>query len=156
MLEGAPTGPVDLVLRARSEQEAPLRDEVRELAKQHGATVHEVFGSRGFGWASAAQPTTLAQLVPDLDDHLPDGPLHRRLQGAGDLVGVDVQHVVALGDRVALRDVDLDDLAGGHREAPLGHRDGLDLVHGKDPLVVISRHSRPPSSPPRRCAWRPG
>jgi len=68
MLEAAPTGPVDVILRSRSEQESPLRDEIHELAKRHGATVHEVFGSRGFGWASVAQPATLKNVVPDLED----------------------------------------------------------------------------------------
>ena len=66
MLEEAHTGPVDVVLRSRSVQESPLRDEVHELAARHGATVHELFGPRGFGWSTIAEPTSLGTLVADL------------------------------------------------------------------------------------------
>src|SRR3712207_8561685 len=45
-------------------------------------------------------------------------PLDRRLQGAGDLVRLDVHHVVTLGDRVPLGHEPLDDLARLHRQAP--------------------------------------
>lgn len=61
-------GPVDVIVRARSLDDAPLLDEVRELAAAKGATLHVVLGSRGAGWASADQPATLAELVPDIAD----------------------------------------------------------------------------------------
>jgi len=68
MLDVPPDGPCDVVLRAPDAEGAPLLGEVRELARACDATVHELFGSRGNGWSSAAQPTTLKQLIPDLVD----------------------------------------------------------------------------------------
>ncbi len=62
-------GPCDVIVRMRSEMEAPLVDEVLVLAALRGATVHVVLGPRiHSGWASQAQPVTLAQLVPDIAD----------------------------------------------------------------------------------------
>lgn len=66
MLEEQHTGSVDVVLRARSAEESPLRDEVHELAAKHGATVHELFGPRGFGWSTIAEPTSLRTLIADM------------------------------------------------------------------------------------------
>jgi len=66
LLDEPHSGPVDIVLRSRSEAASPLRDEVHELAAIHGATVHEFHGARGFGWSTAAQPTTLSALIPDI------------------------------------------------------------------------------------------
>ncbi len=68
MLEHCDTahGPVDVIVRARSIDDAPLLDEVRELAAAKGATLHEVLGARGDGWASADQPAALVDLVPDV------------------------------------------------------------------------------------------
>lgn len=67
-VDPAVDGPVDVVVRCSSEAEAPLLDEVRELALARGATVHVVAGGRGTGWSSAASPATLAALVPDVAD----------------------------------------------------------------------------------------
>jgi hypothetical protein len=87
------------------------------------------------------------QVRARLGDDPPDRSLDGRLQGAGDLVGLDVDDVVALGDRVALRHEPVDDLARLHRQAPLGHGHLLDPVIG---------HSPPPSSPHPRSSPRPG
>lgn len=59
-------GPCDVIVRVRSEQEAPLLDEVRDLAKARGAELHVLVGARGAGWAPAGQPVGLIDLVPDL------------------------------------------------------------------------------------------
>lgn len=59
-------GRVDVIVRARSLDEAPLLDEVRELAAAKGFTLHLVVGARGAGWASADHPATLVGLVPDV------------------------------------------------------------------------------------------
>lgn len=67
MLEEPHDGPVDVILRAGSLERAPLRDEVHALAAARGATVHEFYGPRGFGWSSAAEPANLATLVKDVD-----------------------------------------------------------------------------------------
>ena len=62
----AAQGPVDVIVRARSRAEAPLLAEVEGLASARGATLHLVLGRRGDGWASADQPATLVELVPDV------------------------------------------------------------------------------------------
>lgn len=59
-------GPVDVIVRASSRAEAPLLDEVEELAAAKGIAVHVVLGSRGDGWSSADHPATLENLVPDV------------------------------------------------------------------------------------------
>jgi len=60
-------GPCDVIVRMRSELEAPLVDEVLVLAALRGATVHVYLGSRGaYGWGPHQQPVTLAQIVPDV------------------------------------------------------------------------------------------
>ena len=66
MLEEPHAGPVDIVLRSHSREASPLHDEVLELAQLHGATVHEFFGPRGFGWSTAERAVSLAAIVPDL------------------------------------------------------------------------------------------
>jgi predicted ferric reductase len=66
MLEEPHSGPVDIVLRASSEEQVPLRDEVHALAAALGARVHEFYGPRGFGWSTVAEPVKLASLVSDL------------------------------------------------------------------------------------------
>ena len=68
MLEEPHAGPVDIVLRSHSREASPLHDEVLELAQLHGATVHEFFGPRGFGWSTAERAVNLAAIVPDLDE----------------------------------------------------------------------------------------
>lgn len=67
MLEVA-HGPVDVIVRCSAKDQAPLLDEVREIAAARGATLHVVAGPRGAGWASAAQAVTLKDLVPDVAD----------------------------------------------------------------------------------------
>ncbi len=64
MLEEAPD-PCAVILRVRTRDEAPLLDEVTELARERGAELHVLVGSRGAGWATAADET-LAGLVPDV------------------------------------------------------------------------------------------
>jgi len=68
MLEAHTDGPCDVVVRASSEADAPLIDEVRELAREHGANLHELYGPRGDNWTPALGSTSLAQLVDDLDE----------------------------------------------------------------------------------------
>ncbi len=59
-------GPVDVIVRASSRDEAPLLDEVEDLAASRGIAVHVVLGSRGEGWSSTDHPVTLEGLVPDV------------------------------------------------------------------------------------------
>lgn len=59
-------GPCDVIVRVRSEEEAPLLAEVRQWAQVVGARVHLVVGPRGAGWSSALRPVSLAQIVPDV------------------------------------------------------------------------------------------
>lgn len=59
-------GPVDVIVRARSRDEAPLLDEVEELAAANGAALYVVLGARGDGWSSTEHPATLESLVPDV------------------------------------------------------------------------------------------
>lgn len=69
MLEALPQddAPVDVIVRCSSEPDAPLLDEVRAIASERGARLHVLAGARGeSGWAPAATPVTLAQLVPDV------------------------------------------------------------------------------------------
>jgi len=59
-------GPVDVIVRASSRDQAPLLDEVEELAAAKEVAVHVVLGSRGEGWSSKDHPVTLTGLVPDV------------------------------------------------------------------------------------------
>lgn len=60
-------GPVDVIVRCSSEDQAPLLDEVRALAAERGATLHVIAGPRGeSGWSAQAAPASLADLVPDV------------------------------------------------------------------------------------------
>jgi predicted ferric reductase len=61
-------GPVDVIVRCSSEDEAPLLDEVRGLAAERGAKLHVIAGSRGAGWSSAASPASLVSIVPDVPE----------------------------------------------------------------------------------------
>ena len=63
-----------------------------------------------------------------VDDESPDHTGPRRLQLAGDLVGVDLTHRGALREFVAHRDQPFGDLARLHGQAPLGHRDPLNSI----------------------------
>lgn len=67
LLEDLPADvPVTVIVRASSRDDAPLLDEVEELAARRGATLHTVFGPRASGWTTAAQPDGLRALVPDI------------------------------------------------------------------------------------------
>jgi len=59
---------VTVMVRARSEAEAPLLDEVRALCAARGAELYEFYGRRGAGWAPAGFGGTLRDLVPDIED----------------------------------------------------------------------------------------
>ncbi|MCB2413172.1 ferredoxin reductase family protein [Demequina sp. TTPB684] len=61
-------GPVDVIVRARSRAEAPLLDEVEQIAAAKGVAVHVVLGPRGDNWSSREQHAGLADLVPDVSD----------------------------------------------------------------------------------------
>lgn len=59
-------GPVDVVWRVRSLDDAPLLAEVQELATAAGAALHLVVGARGAGWGARDNAASLADLVPDV------------------------------------------------------------------------------------------
>ncbi len=64
LLESAsPDDDVTVVVRARSREEAPLLEEIEELADARGADIHLVLGPRGTGWSSIDQPLTLTDIV---------------------------------------------------------------------------------------------
>jgi predicted ferric reductase len=66
MLEAADFAPGEctVIVRARSEDEAPHLDEIMKFADQRGANVVLLFGQRGFGWSPQDKPVTLRSLVP--------------------------------------------------------------------------------------------
>lgn len=77
MLEEArPEDNVTVVVRARSRDEAPLLDEVEELAAATGATLHVLVGSRGDTWGTAQQPASISDFTdaPALTDVFVCGP----------------------------------------------------------------------------------
>lgn len=61
-------GPCTLIWRVRSRAEAPLVEEVEELAERRGARLILLAGARGTGWGTAAGES-LAALVPDVATH---------------------------------------------------------------------------------------
>lgn len=66
MLEEVAEGDdVTVVIRARSRAEAPLLDEVEQLARAKGATLHVITGSRGATWGTAERPASVADFVAD-------------------------------------------------------------------------------------------
>jgi len=67
MLEehGPDDGPADMVVRASSDTQAPLIEEIRALSADRDVNLHVLTGPRGEGWASADHPATLTDLVPD-------------------------------------------------------------------------------------------
>ena len=79
-------------------------------------------------------------VLAHLRDDPPDGPGVGRLQGPGDLVGLDVREVVADADLVALGHRPVGDLAELHRQAPLRHRHRDDPVigHRVHPVTVLT------------------
>ncbi len=65
--ERALRGECTVILRAHTRLEAPLLDEIRELAADRGAALYEVIGSRGDGWSTQDGPRSLLEIVPDLE-----------------------------------------------------------------------------------------
>jgi ferredoxin-NADP reductase len=59
-------GPCHMIVRARTVDEAPLLDEIAELARARGVTLHVLTGRRGRGWSPAERPERLDTLVPGL------------------------------------------------------------------------------------------
>lgn len=59
-------GPVAVVVRVRSRDEAPLLDEVETIAVAKGVPLTVIEGPRGEGWGAAGQPARLAEIVPDV------------------------------------------------------------------------------------------
>jgi len=59
-------GPVDVIVRVRSRAQAPLLDDVSDVAAARAIPLTVVEGPRGRGWASATQPLHLAELVTDI------------------------------------------------------------------------------------------
>jgi predicted ferric reductase len=64
--ERAQRGECTVILRASTHLEAPLLDEIRQLAVTQGATLYEVIGPRGRGWSTPDGPKSLSQIVPRL------------------------------------------------------------------------------------------
>ncbi|WNM26320.1 ferredoxin reductase family protein [Demequina capsici] len=90
MLEAMEPGePCDVVVRIRSGEEAPLLDEVRELAAQSGATLHLLEGPRGDGWVPRGSEATLVTLAPGVAerDVFVCGPAAWAAQVAADAEG---------------------------------------------------------------------
>jgi len=68
LLETAdPAERVTVIVRARSEAEAPLLDEIRALCGARGAELYEFYGRRGNGWAPAGFGGTLRDLMPGIE-----------------------------------------------------------------------------------------
>lgn len=63
-----PAEPCSVIVRARSLDEAPLLDEISELAARARAELTVLIGERGTGWAPRDKDVTLAELVGDLAD----------------------------------------------------------------------------------------
>lgn len=59
-------GPVAVVIRIRSRDEAPLLDEVETIAAAKGIPLTVIEGSRGEGWGSAGQPARIVEIVEDV------------------------------------------------------------------------------------------
>ncbi|MFW2513633.1 ferric reductase-like transmembrane domain-containing protein [Demequina sp. SO4-13] len=66
--EADPEDDVTVVIRARSRDEAPLLDEVEELAQQRSARLELMLGARGRTWGTSEQPGSIAALVERRDD----------------------------------------------------------------------------------------
>jgi ferredoxin-NADP reductase len=61
------TGPVTLVYRASSWQDAPLRAELDQIAAERGVVVHYVIGTRSELGGDPLTADALARVAPDLD-----------------------------------------------------------------------------------------
>ncbi|WP_296666034.1 ferredoxin reductase family protein [Demequina sp.] len=93
-------GPTTVILRVRSREEAPLLDEVEELAAARGAELRVIDGPRGRGWATSAGET-LAGLVPDVAerDVFVCGPVPWADAVAADARAAGVPHVAIHRER---------------------------------------------------------
>ena len=65
MLEDGQAQGATVVLRARSERELPLLDEIRELARSREAKVIELWGQRSEGWLPDDAPASFGGIVRD-------------------------------------------------------------------------------------------
>lgn len=59
-------GPVVVMLRARTAEEIPHLDEIRELVQAKGATLYLLTGRRGKGWLPQGLAARMSQVVPAL------------------------------------------------------------------------------------------
>ncbi|MFN3866069.1 MAG: ferric reductase-like transmembrane domain-containing protein [Demequina sp.] len=86
--EAAPGDDITVVIRARSRDDAPLLEEVEELAAKRGARLELVLGPRGDTWGSRAVPGSLRDLVerPGDTDVYICGPRPWALQVEADAV----------------------------------------------------------------------
>ncbi|WP_061960459.1 ferredoxin reductase family protein [Demequina flava] len=66
--ECEPGDDVTVIVRARSRDEAPLLDEIEDLATARGATVHLLLGSRGQTWGTRENPASISDLVASPQD----------------------------------------------------------------------------------------
>ncbi len=60
------SGPIVVMLRARTVEEIPLLDEIRKLAGDRGATLFLLTGRRGEGWLPQGMEARMTQLAPAL------------------------------------------------------------------------------------------
>lgn len=72
------TGPIVVLLRARTPEEIPHLDEIRALAAQRGATLYLLTGRRGATWLPEGLSARMTQLAPALEasDVYVCGPEH--------------------------------------------------------------------------------
>lgn len=61
-------GPVAVIVRVRSREEAPLLDELETIAAAKGVPLTVIEGPRGDGWSAVGQPLRLLEIVPDAAD----------------------------------------------------------------------------------------
>lgn len=59
-------GPVAVIVRVRSRDEAPLLDEVTSIATAKGVALTVIEGARGEGWGAVGQPARLGEIVADI------------------------------------------------------------------------------------------
>jgi predicted ferric reductase len=64
----AQRGACTVILRASTHLDAPLLDEIRQLAVDQGAALYEVIGPRGKGWSTPDGPQSMSQIVPKLSE----------------------------------------------------------------------------------------
>ncbi len=67
VLEGLDgSAPIVVMLRARTEDQIPHLDEVREMVRERGATLYLLTGRRGHGWLPEGLAARMSQLAPAL------------------------------------------------------------------------------------------